>query len=60
MEELNSKNTHITKLEDGNKSLSKQIHEERNRIIDLERELEEEKNSNFTHMSRVKEDIDKK
>ena len=40
--------------------MSKQIHEERNRMIDLERELEEEKNNNFTQISRVREDIDKK
>ena len=60
VEELNSKNTHIAKLEESNKALSRQIHEERNRVIDIERELEEERNTNFTQMSRVKEDVDKK
>jgi hypothetical protein len=40
--------------------MSKQIHEERNKLIDLERELEEEKNNNFAQMSRFREDNDKK
>lgn len=39
LEEIGSKNSQISKLEELNKSLSKECHEDRNRIIDLEREL---------------------
>jgi hypothetical protein len=37
LEEISSKNGQIAKLEDINKQVSKEFHEDRNKIIDLER-----------------------
>lgn len=60
LEEIATKTSQVSKLEEVNKQLSKEFHEDRNRIIDLEREIEEQKSQFLSLIARNKEDSDKK